>query len=284
MAFERVAHFARLAASDSGVLSALQDDPESMRQPLDLSEAQVRALISASAFTSAKPVRTTSRAEDPVGDTTNLMDLGTLGTLLPPEGSGAFPAPGDLPPVLGAPVAVAPQHATPTGNGAPKGVPPSSPPVTIAPQHAAPTSPPMTPVPQSAAPAQTASPTAPPQAASPVFAPQAGTTAPQASAVPVSYGPVSATPVASPGQAYGSPQQTLSTAAGEQGTAGQVEESDGTAPIPIVTAPTLQRFTVPTASGSCGCSCDVGMIAIVAQVSSTAQAAITAITAIAGMS
>jgi len=300
MAFERVAHFARLAASDSGVLSALQDDPESMRQPLDLSEAQVRALISASAFTSDKPVRTTSRAEDPVGDTTNLMDLGTLGTLLPPEGSGAFPAPGDLPPPPAAPLAVAPQHAAPPGNGAPKVAPPSSPPVTIAPQSAAPASPPVTiapqspaptgppktPAPQSAAPAQTASPASPPstQAASPVFAPQASPTAPQASAAPVSYSPVSASPVASTGQTYGSPQQTVSMGTGVQGTAGQVEQSDGTALAPFVTAPILQRFTVPTAGGSCGCSCDVGMIAIVAQVSSTAQAAITAITAIAGMS
>jgi hypothetical protein len=274
MALERVAHFARLAASDGGVLSALQDDPESMRQPLNLSEAQVRALISASAFTSDKPVRTTSRAEDPVGDTTNLMELGTLGTLLPPEGSGAFPAPGDLPPAPVSPVTVAPQHAATPGNGVPKEAPPSSPPVTIAPKSAAPAGPPMT---------SPATPTTSPQAATPVSAPQASPTAPSVSVAPMSSGSVSATPVAMTGQTTGSPQKTVSTSRGVQGTVGQVDESYGTAPVPMVTAPTIQTFTVPTATGPCRCSCDVGMIAIMAQVSATAQSAITAITAIAGM-
>jgi hypothetical protein len=51
----------------------------------------------------------------------------------------------------------------------------------------------------------------------------------------------------------------------------------------MMPAPNIPRFTVPTATNACGCSCEVGMIAIVAQVSATAQSAITAITAIAGM-
>jgi hypothetical protein len=278
MAFERVAHFARLAASDGGILSALQDNPESMRQPLDLSEAQVRALISASAFTSDKPVRTTSRAEDPVGNLTNLMELGTLGTLLPPEGSGAFPAPGELPPAPLAPKSIAPQNSAPTAP--PTVTPPSSPSATPVPQSAAPTSPPATPAPQSAAPTQPSAPTSAPQAApTPVSTTVA---APQSSGTPVSSSPV-ATSGAGTGQTSGSPQQTVAMPAGSQGTGGQAEESCGTALAPTLPAPNIQRISVPAATGPCGCSCDVGMIAIVAQVSTTAQAAITAITAIAGM-
>ncbi len=279
MALERVAHFARLAASDGGVLAALQDDPESMRQPLELSEAQVHALISASAFTSDKPVHTTSRAEDPVGDTTNLMELGTLGTLLPPEGSGAFPAPGELPPVPvspAAPIAVTPTYPVPP-KGTPRVAPPSNPPMTHAPQSAAPTQPPTPTAPSpSTSPSQVIS----TPARTPYGSPAA---VPRSYGSPVVYSPAYATTVVSRGPASGSPQQTITTSSGAQGTSGQAVQRYGTAQTTTIPASNTPSFTVPTAPGSCGCACEVGMIAIVAQLSATAQSAITAITAIAGM-
>ncbi len=270
MAFERVAHFARLAASDGGVLAALRDDPESMRQPLELSEAQVHALISAGAFTSDKPVKTTSVAEDPVGDTTNLMELGTLGTLLPPEGSGAFPAPGELPPAPITPIAVAPTYAPPP-SGIPKTAPPSSPPVT--------------PVPQSAAPAQPSTPTSPPRATpTQSFAPQLVPPAtPQVPSAPVAPSPVYPTLGVSTGPTPGSPQQTVTTSSAAQTANGTVVQRYGTALTATIPPSNTSSFTVPTAPGSCSCSCEVEMIAIVAQLSATAQSAITAIAAIAGM-
>ena len=257
MAFERVAHFARLAASDGEVLAALQDNPESMRQPLELSDGQVRALISASAFTSANPVHTSSRAEDPVGDTNNLMELGTLGTLLPPEGSGSFPAPGDLPPAPVSPIAAAPTPSAPS----PKAVP------GVAPHGTSP----FASAPQSAAPNHSASPAHTPQAASPVSAPQASPTASTpSSAAPASSAPAFAAPGRGAGPSAGSSQPIATAPSGASGTIGQVVQSCGTTPIQAT-------------SGVCGCSCDVGILAIVAEVSATAQAAITAITALAGM-
>ena len=281
MALERVAHFARLAASDGGVLAALQDDPESMRQPLELSEAQVHALISASAFTSDKPVHTTSRAEDPVGDTTNLMELGTLGTLLPPEGSGAFPAPGELPPAPVAPVApiaVTPTYPVPP-KGTPRVAPPSFPPMTHVPQSAAPTQPP-TPTSPSTSPTTSPSQVISTPARAPYGSPAMG---PRSYGSPVVSSPVYATTGGSRGPASGGPQQTVTASTGAQGTSGQVVQRYGTAQTTTIPASNTPSFTVPTAPGSCGCACEVGMIAIVAQLSATAQSAITAITAIAGM-
>jgi hypothetical protein len=115
MNFDRVAKLAKLAASDSGVLTALQNDPARIRKPLQLSEAQVRALLSASAFSTARPALTTSRPENPVADAAALQ-LGTLGTLLPPEGQGAFPGTGELPPPQAAPSVGHTPHGTPHGS------------------------------------------------------------------------------------------------------------------------------------------------------------------------
>jgi hypothetical protein len=290
MTIERVAQFAKMAANDSGILAALQNNPENFRHSLQLSEPQVRALISASSFTTDKPVRTTSLAEDPVGDLTKLMNLGTLGTLLPPEGSGAFPMPAELPPTLTAPITTPPRQApkvapavhggappkpqvpssgnTPVGGNTPGGNPPLG---------TAPSSPSRTPTPQAGL-----APTGQPTGRTPIsYSPSAT----------VSSNPVQSTP--SPGNGGSSPGYSNSSpgdSSPAQGsstadTGNQVAENSAPAQSQPMSLRATQMYNVPESMGrcGCGCSCDVGMIAVVAQVSATAQAAITAITAIAGM-
>jgi hypothetical protein len=250
MDLERVAKLAKLAASDSGVLNALQDDPARMRKPLQLSEAQVRALISASAFSTARPARTTSQPENAVVKSAELMQfgtLGTLGTLLPPEGSGAFPAPGELPPQPAAPASVAPGHHAPSAPGTPRAVTPSP--------GTGPTAP------QSHVPAAT--PTAVPRAGTP----QTPSRTPAPSVTPSASSQGSGTPAVGIGST-----SVMVASNGSSTVQAQVMRAPGT------TAVGFRKATAPS-----GCCCDTGMVAIAAQVSTTAQTTITAITAIAGL-
>jgi hypothetical protein len=248
MDFEGVAKLARLAASDSSILTALQDDPARIRKPLQLSEAQVRALISAGAFSTARRARTTSEPENAVANSTELMQfgtLGTLGTLLPPEGSGAFPAPGELPPAPVAPTFAAPSH-TPSVPGAPRAATPS-------PGNA----------PRSRVPAVT------PAAVPRTTTPQAPSRTPASPLTPSAPRQGSG----SPAVATGSTSVTVASTGPNANQQAQMMRTPGTA------ATGLRKASAPS---SC-CSCDTGMVAITAQVSTTAQATITAITAIADL-
>jgi hypothetical protein len=260
MSFESVARLAELAATDSGILSALQDDPARIRKPLQLSEAQVRALVSAGSFTSGRPARTTSQAEAAVTDPAVLMQLGTLGTLLPPEGSGAFPSPADLPPPQSAPAAVAPVHAAPSPQATPAAPQSRGP----APGSHSPSATPGSPAPRS-------------------VTPQSPSTAPQSGASPGSSGQTPGTPSGGAVPASGS-QGSPASSSGAQPSASQT----GGSSTPIQTQPTQTPGNLvvglpqaPRLRGCCGC--EVGMIALTAQTSATAQAALTAITAIAAL-
>ena len=250
MSLESVARLAELAATNSGVLSALQNDPSQIRKPLQLSDAQMHALISASSFTTERPVRTTSQPEAAVGNPADLMELGTLGTLLPPEGSGAFPSPAELPPVPVAPKTVAP---VPSPRTAPQ-MPPRSGHVPAAPPYTGPT--PVSPY---------------PAPLSPSLQPSTPQGTPSVPRSPVTPGtPASVVP--------GSPQGAGASSSGTPQSASQPQVYVAT-PTQFMQAPDL-RITPGTRS--C-CGCEVGMVALTAQLSATAQAAVTAITAIAGL-
>jgi hypothetical protein len=241
--FERVAELAKLAASDGSVLGALQDDPARIRKPLQLSEAQVRALISAGAFSSARPAKTTSEPQSANADSAELLQfgtLGTLGTLLPPEGSGAFPAPGELPPV---PTAPTPPQATTPSTVTPRPVPQA---------HVPRTAPAVAPRPATPRSAVT------PRAAFPGSTPRAGT--------PTTVGSVTLNTglASSPGNSR--------HASASPGALRQTRIPGG---IPVA-----GRIAAQPADG---CSCDAALLAIVAQVSATAHATLTALTAIASL-
>jgi len=248
MSFQRVAQLAQLAANDQEVLAALQDDPARIRKPLQLSEEQVRALVSASAFSTARPVQTTSKPEDPVADPTVLMDfgtLGTLGTLLPPEGSGAFPGIDELPPTPAAPRSSTPSHHA----RGPEGTPQRTGPV---PQSRAPSGAPITATPHATGGLKTASPSH-------------------------GSGPAIGTP-----QASGGAPGTVSTSSTAQGsgTLGGRGYATGQAQATGTSSTVTLGCGSVTRPGRC-CGCDTGMVAITAQVSTTAQATLTALVAIA---
>jgi hypothetical protein len=274
MALDHVAELARQAADDDGVLQALRNDPVRIRKPLNLSEAQLRALISAGSFSTARPVVSTSQ---PVHSLASQIAAIDVGTLFPPEGQGQFPTPGELPPIVVAPRSV--PVATPVAGVAPRPTPPSP----------ASGQAPYTSAPVASAPQPRGTPVAP-------SAPQS-TQTPQATAVPgTSRTP--ATPVAS----TGTPQAGTGTpsaggqasSSGTGGESGQTSQGSGLAEssaqqqgsafgqsagqtVQVLPAPLVG---VPTAV-CCG-ACSTAMISIVAELSTTAQAAITAITAIAG--
>ncbi|HEV2578999.1 MAG TPA: hypothetical protein VGU25_17470 [Acidobacteriaceae bacterium] len=259
MSLESVARLAELAATDSGVLSALQNDPSQIRKPLQLSDAQMRALISASSFTTDRPVRTTSQPEPAVGNAADLMELGTLGTLLPPEGSGAFPTPADLPPGPVTPKTVAPVHVSPRPQPAPQTPPRSGP---VAPQHGGPI--PVSPSPAPLSPS--------PQSSTPQGTPSV----PRSSVTPGSSTQTPATP--SSVTVPGSQQVSTATSSGTPQSASQPQVYTAM-PTLFTQVPGLPMTLKP---GGC-CGCEVGMVALTAQLSATAQAALTAITAIAGL-
>jgi hypothetical protein len=255
----------------------LRDDPARIRKPLQLSQAQVRALISAGAFSTARPAKTTSQSENSVDNLAELMQfgtLGTLGTLLPPEGSGAFPAPGDLPPAPVAPTATVPSHQAPSAN--------VTPPATAPPSRAAPQS--HVPLPTS------------PRGGRPVLAGPTASGAPVVSVTPSASGSPGAAPRQTPAAApsastmgSGSPAKgvgstvvtvaPISTNGVTDESSGNQQQSVGPGLVGRVVAVRGPRATT---SRSC-CSCDTGMVAIAAQVSATAQSTITALTAIAGL-
>ena len=77
MTLERVAELVRVAAADTGVVTALRDDPQRLRSLLHLTSADLEAL----AATTTKPQPRARHADLATAATSN-------GTLLPPEGSG----------------------------------------------------------------------------------------------------------------------------------------------------------------------------------------------------
>jgi hypothetical protein len=253
MALVQVAQLARQAASDAGVLNALRDDPASVRGPLNLSDAQLRALISAGSFTTARPVVTTSHTE---ASQPNAIATLEVGTLFPPEGEGQFPAPGELPGSVG--VAPHAPHATPTASPTssqpPHPVPSRSPIAAHSPDAGAPSS---TQAPGAGrTPARGQVPQSVPRAA-PHIAPQAQGATPRA--VPRAVTP-QATAVISTGSGE-SNEEIVATDWDDQG-------SSGILPEPC----------------TCDCGvCETAIVSIVAEVTAAAQTAITSITAIAGL-
>lgn len=266
MSLEHVAALAERVANDSAARAALRDDPAQMRKPLRLSEAQVRALISASSFSTARPVVTTSAEGGLLATTGDAL----LGTLLPPEGSG-FPSTSELPPQTGG-ITPAPAHGTPHA----------------APHHAGPISPNVRPTPQHGAP--TATPGAPTRGSGPTV-PQGSMPQTPASQAPATGGTASGMTPAGSGTGgavatQGSPAcngpvstGTLSgngaVEVGQEGvTHGAEAAQDGSVTVGVVRG---KRLT------ACRCSCDVAMTALVGQVSATAQTTLTGITAIASL-
>ncbi len=272
MPMDQVAELARQVANDDGVLRALQHDPTQIRKPLNLSEPQLRALISAGSFSTVRPVMTTSVPVNSLASQIATMDVESL---FPPEGQGQF-VPGELPPSP----AAAP-HSVPTA--APHSVPTAAP-------HSVPTAAPIAGVPpRSAAPSQSGGQA--PHSGTPQSShtPQAPTTTPGTGFTPAAPVTSSGTPQAgtSPPSDGG---QTSSSGAGEDSGQQTGSTSDQYAPGQYASGQyagqTLQAFPASSvgvpAAGCCGSS-QIAMIAIVAQLSTTAQAGITAITAIAGL-
>ena len=242
--------------SDPGVLAALREDPSQTSASLNLSEAHLRALISAGSFTTARPAMTTSHTQQSLAGQIAAMEVGTL---FPPEGQGQFPAPGELPPT-----AVTP-HGVPSG-GAPQAAP------TAVTPHAAPIGHAPMPIP------------AGPRPASPFSAPQPGR-------VPTGRTPaVGPTPMVAPNSRIPSaPIIATPWTSGVPTARGPVPppSSKGQAPSPqggVRGDGTGQQQRGGPCSGrvTCCCAIEVAVASIVADVSATAQAAITAITAIAG--
>jgi hypothetical protein len=268
MPMDQVAELARQAANDDGVLRALQYDPTRIRKPLNLSEPQLRALISAGSFSTVRPVMTTSVAGHSLANQIAAMDVESL---FPPEGQGQFPTPGELPP---SPI------ASPVAGVPPRPTPPS--PTGEAPQASAPTA---------AAPHISGAPVA-------HSAPQSNKTPQAPTAAP---GHTPASPVASTGTQQtgtGRPSdggQTASSGSGDDlgqqtgsasdqtpGSGQQMGSASGQDAGQTFQAYPAPFIGVPASSCCCG-ACPTAMIAIVAQLSTTAQAGITAITAIAGL-
>lgn len=259
MSLDQVAQLARQAASEDAVLRALQNDPSQIGKPLNLSDAHLRALISAGSFTTERPAFTTSTPQQSLAHQIATMDVGTL---FPPEGQGQFPTPGELPPIV-----VAPQAA-------PAAAPlPGTVPRPISPQPKAPVSTPATPrstpkaTPISGQPQspQSQRPPAAPTSGQPQ-SPQAPTYTP--GTTPTSNGTPQGTPAPSAsGQTPGQPVQS-------SGSDGTPEQAVQTSP-----APCFQE----TLEGESCCPYLVAMVSIVAELSTVTQTALTAITAIAGI-
>ncbi len=277
MPMDQVAELARQVANDGGVLQALQQDPTRITKPLNLSEPQLRALISAGSFSTVRPVMTTSV---PVHSLANQIATMDVESLFPPEGQGEF-SPGELPP----PTAAAP-HSVPSASpiaGAPPRPAAPTPSAGQAPHSGAPTA---------AAPQASTAPAA-------HSAPGAGFT-PAAPVTSTGTPQTGTTPLPGDGQTsssdggQGSSQQTGSASnqppgTGQTGDFGQQTGSMLGQAVPTsgqYAGQTLQLFRAPsagvTAPSCCGAS-HIATIAIVAQLSTTAQAGITAITAIAGL-
>lgn len=91
MALDLVANLVRQATVDSGVIYALQYNPEALRSRLGLSPAHVTALKSAEAF----PLPAASLQSDTTQQSDRTLVGVANGNLLPPEGQGPEPA-GDL--------------------------------------------------------------------------------------------------------------------------------------------------------------------------------------------
>lgn len=264
MALDRVAELSKQAAADAGVLSALRNNPATIQTRLNLSEAHLRALISAGSFTSARPAATTSRAEESLSNNVAAIEVATL---FPPEGQGQF-ASGELPPVA------------PVSSTAPAQVPAS------APRQA----------PAVAPSGGGSAPTAAPHSKPPQGAPQGVTPRSTPSFVPsFSGGPGSTT---APGTTTGTPGSgTSGTGNGTPGTTGATGVSSNTSSgggseaglmqqgPTVAWTPTTWAVQAAPASSDCGCcgSSEVAITSIVAEVATTAETAIAAITAIAGL-
>jgi hypothetical protein len=272
LALDRVAELAKQAATDSGVLSALRDNPATIRTPLNLSDAHLRALISAGSFTSARPAATTSRVEESLASNVAAMQVATL---FPPEGQGQFPTAGELPPVAPVPhaapsrvPAAAPRH---TPAAAPLGHAPAAAPHSTPPQ------------PHSGSPQHKGAPKGVTPRSTPGFAPSFSGT-PGGTPGPTSTGTPGTTTNGTPGTGTGSTGttsggsgQSSGTPSGAGGETGFVQQQAVSGGTPVSSA--------VQATSDCGCcgSCEVAITSIVAEVATTAQTAIAAITAIAGL-
>jgi hypothetical protein len=274
LALDRVAELSNQAAADAGVLSALRDNPATIQARLNLSDAHLRALISAGSFTSARPAATTSRAEESLSNDVAAIEVATL---FPPEGQGQF-ASGELPPVA------------PVSSTAPAQVPASAPRQgpAVAPSGggAAPTAAPHSkpPQPHSASPQAKGAPQGVTPRSTPSFVPSfsggpGSTTAPGTTTGTPGSG-TSGTGNGTPGVTTGATGVSSNTSSGGGSEAGLVQQG------PTATwTPTTWAVQAAPASSDCGCcgSSEVAITSIVAEVTTTAETAIAAITAIAGL-
>jgi hypothetical protein len=266
MSLDQVAQLAHQAASEESVLQALRNDPAQISTPLNLSDAHLRALISAGSFTTARPAFTTSTPQQSLAHQIAAMDVGTL---FPPEGQGQFPTPGELPPVVVAPHSA--PTAAPVAGTAPR---------PISPQPKAPVSTPAAPV-ASGSPQPRSTPKATPISGQPQSPqPQRPPTTTPTSGQPQSP----QAPISTSGPAPTVSGTSQGTPAGGSGqTPGQAAQSSGADQIPEQVAeqspsPCFQQ----TFEGTSCCPCLVAMVSIVAELSTVTQTALTAITALAG--
>jgi len=225
-----------------------------MRSPLNLSEAQVRALISAGSFTTTRPVATTSKPRETLAGQIATMQMGTL---LPPEGQGGFTL-AELPPVAKAPRVSPVSPPVSSRAPQPKGTQPGTGPIA---QPAAPKPVPAAPVSHVTTPAAKV-PGVPKPPGAPMF-------------VPHPPGPI---PTGSPGPSTSNGGSRQGSGETTQTPQEPCEPTQGGAAVQSAS----QYIQGPCGQSSC-CACATAMIAIVAEISTTAQAAITAITAMAGM-
>ena len=263
MALARVTELVKQAASNKGILNALQNDPARIRQPLQLSEAHVRALMSAGGFSAVRPALTTSQSQYAAATEGS---VGPMGTLQPPEGFG-LPGSGEIPPVIAFPNS--PTTTVPAPSGRPKGpAPTKAPNPTANPNPGAntqsnpnPNPAPMSggpgPASKSQGPSQTSPSNATPATASPTTTVLGGT--------PSNQGMT------------GVPSQSVSTVTpAPNGYAGVPSQAQRNTETVYGSSPGMTR------TAGC-CASELAMLAIFAQVSTTAQTAITAITAIAAL-
>jgi hypothetical protein len=282
MPLDQVAELARQAATDTNVLNALRDDPASVRAPLNLSDAQLRALVSAGSFTTARPAVTTSRVEPSQASAVAALEVGTL---FPPEGEGQFPTPGELPPIIVAPHAAPP--STPSSSQPPKSVPGRAPGSGHPPAATAPGA--------GRTPSAGQTPQAPPHT------PQGVPSAPRSSAAPQpqhgtpgGFTPAVSQPPRPPGTPV-TPQATMPTPSGpgtpNGGSGAPVSNGQSTGSGSPCAGEgqtnAQQMFSEPVSTPQpCGCGCGVyetAIVSIMAEVTAAAQTAIASITATAGL-
>jgi hypothetical protein len=279
MPMEKVAQLIREAVRDAGVMHALRADPGRLQKTLALSDAHVKALKTAEAFspiTKAAPPQPT--AATALGDTVSELDgaiaedTGEGNALLPAEGTG-----GSMGGTMGP--GACPEPVGPIGPS------PTAPP-TKAP--AAPTSPsvPVPAVPRRAPAGPVRVPTAPIPSPHPPMVPGPPTRSPEP---PSPWPPMLPHPVPSsvPRPAPQSPQPgpvlqpvmprtptSTPTATPPPGAAAGSTDSHG----PGTPSSVPQQLPIVPPSTGC-CDCGAAIVGIVSIVSNTAMTAISAITA-----